>query len=146
MNTQSLQASEKKRWATIALLTLCGIAYLPAWLSFFVKDDIVLATSARISLDTLLFHSWPGGFFRPAAELLFAVQHTLLGLSPLPYHLVSFSVHLATTFFIYRLFGQLPPHRPNAFIAAALFALHPLNTETVSWISGQMSLFSTLCT
>jgi len=146
MNTQSLQASETKRWATIALLTLCAIAYLPAWLSFFVKDDIALATSARIGLDTLLSHSWPGGFFRPAAELLFAVQHTLFGLSPLPYHLVSFSAHLATTFFVYRLFDQLPPHRPYAFIAAALFALHPLNTETVSWISGQMSLFSTLCT
>lgn len=139
------QSTELQRHWVGVLLALCAIAYLPAWLAFFVKDDIALVTSARMDLNTALFHSWPGGFFRPSAELLFAAQYSLFGLHPLPYHLVSFAAHLGTVFFAYLLFNLLPPFRSISFVAAALFALHPLNTETVSWISGQMSLFSALC-
>ena len=131
----------------IVLLLLCAVAYLPAWLSFFVKDDITLILSARMHWTALL-HSWPGGFFRPSAELLFAIEYELFGLRPWPYHLVSFSAHLAFAFYVYRIFAPLPAYRALAPIVVALIALHPINTETVSWISGQMSLcaaLSSLC-
>jgi hypothetical protein len=140
------QSTEIQRYWVGGLVALCAIAYLPAWLAFFVKDDIALITSARLDPIAALSHSWPGGFFRPAAELFFAAQHSIFGLHPLPYHLVSFAAHLGTVYFAYRLFNLLSPFRSISFVAATLFALHPLNTETVSWISGQMSLFSSLCT
>jgi hypothetical protein len=138
------QSSDIQRHWVGALVALCAIAYLPAWLGFFVKDDIALLTSAHMDLSAALLHSWPSGFFRPSAELFFAAQHNLFDLLPLPYHLVSFACHLGAIFFAYRLFKQLRPFHSISFVAAALFALHPLNTETVSWISGQMSLFSAL--
>ena len=137
-------AGSQRHWVG-ALAILCALAYLPAWLGFFVKDDVALITSARMDLGAGLFRSWPGGFFRPSSELLFAAQHDLFGFYPLPYHLSSFAAHLSATLIAYHLFNLLPKFRSISFVAAALFALHPLNTETVSWISGQMSLLSSLC-
>ena len=133
------------RWIG-GLAALCVLAYIPAWIAFFVKDDLALISSARLAPGAVWFHTWPGGFFRPIAELLFAVEYWSFGFHPLPYHLVSWVAHLGSAFFVYRLFNLLAPLRAVSFFAAALFALHPLNTETVSWISGQMSLFASLCT
>jgi hypothetical protein len=145
MNSQAPHSGALQRYWAIGLMALCVIAYLPAGLAFFVKDDIYLATSARLDLVAALHHAWPGMFFRPAAELFFASEHSLFGLQPLPYHLVSFAAHLGVVFFAYRLFNLLPQYRPIGPIATALLALHPLNTETVGWVSGQMSLFAALC-
>ena len=142
--SDEVQSSSQRYWP-LALFAICAFAYLPAWQSFFVKDDIILTTSAQLDLLATLQHSWPGGFFRPAAELLFAAQHMVFGLHPFPYHLVSFIAHMGSVYLAYGLFYQLPRFRPVALLAAAIFALHPLNTETVSWISGQMSLFACLC-
>lgn len=128
-----------------ALLLLSAIAYWPAWQSFFVKDDLTLITSADLDLAAALQHAWPGGFFRPAGELVFAIQHQFFGLYPLPYHLMSFIAHSAAVLFAYHLFRLFPHYRAIALWAAVLFAIHPLNTETVSWISGQLSLYATLC-
>jgi len=124
-----------------ALFLLCCISYLPALSSFYVKDDIALLTSANFSIKNALWHSWPGGFFRPSSELLLSVQYSIFGLSPIPYHIVSLAAHIGTCFFVHRLFNLLPKYRSSSFLATAIFALHPLNTESVSWISGQI-----LCT
>ncbi len=132
-----------QRYWPVVLLALCAVAYLPAWLSFFVKDDLALILSARMNWAALI-NSWPGGFFRPSAALLFASEYELFGLRPWPYHLVSFAAHLAFAFCAYRIFARLPSYLPLAPLAAALIVLHPINTETVSWISGQMSLFAAL--
>jgi hypothetical protein len=137
---------EGPRYWVGALGLLCAIAYFPAWQAFFVKDDIILLTSARLDLASAMQHSWPGGFFRPTAELLFAIQYLIFDFHPLSYHLVSFSAHLGCAYLAFRLFNFLPQYRTIALLSAGLFALHPLNTETVSWISGQMSLFASLCT
>jgi hypothetical protein len=131
-------------WPLLALTGL--LAYLPALRSFFVKDDLILILSAQAAFPNLLIHSWPGGFFRPSAELLFAIQHALFGLHPLPYHLLSLAAHAAATLLLYRLFLRLLENRDLSRIGALVFALHPLHTESVSWISGQMSLFAGLCT
>jgi protein O-mannosyl-transferase len=76
--------------------------------------------------------------------MLFAGQRALFGFSPLPYHLVSLIAHTAVTGILYQLFCRLLKDRDQSRIGAAIFALHPLHTESVSWISGQMSLFAGL--
>ncbi len=118
------------------------IAYLPALGAFFVKDDLALLSSARLEVPEAFGHSWPGGFFRPVAELLFGGQYALFGLHPLPYHLVSLAVHTLATILVYKIFKLFTEHPQKSLAVAGVFALHPLNTESVSWIGGQMSLFS----
>ena len=128
----------------LGILALVAMAYWPAGQAFFVKDDIVLISDAQLEFPGAFLHSWPGGFFRPLAEWSYAIQYRLFDFSPLPYHLVSFAAHLAAAYCVYRL-CRLWSERRIGLIAAALFVLHPLNTESVSWISGQMSLMSGLC-
>jgi hypothetical protein len=130
-----------------SLLIVGGLfAYLPALRSFFIKDDLILILSAQTNITTLFAHSWPGGFFRPSAEFLFAIQHALFGLHPLPYHLLSVGAHAATTALLYQILLRLLSDRDQSRIGVLVFALHPLNIESVGWISGQMSLFAGLCT
>lgn len=125
-------------------LVIAGLAvlaaYQPALSAFFVKDDLALLSSATLELPAVFLHSWPGGFFRPTAELFFGVQYALFGLHSLPYHLVSLLIHFLAVWLVYRIVWLLTEHRQKSLVAAGYFALHPLNTESVSWIAGQMSL------
>lgn len=65
-------------------------------------------------------------------------------LAPGPFHAANIVLHLGVVclvFHLLRQFGQRP--RP-AFLAAALFAVHPLQVETVAWISECRGLLATL--
>lgn len=128
-----------------ALILIANLfAFIANFTAFFVKDDLILLATAHLNLDAWK-HSWPLGFYRPAAEWLYALQFRLFGTAPLPYHLVSFAAHMAAAFFVYLTVRRLCQDRALALGTSLIFSLHPLNTEVVSWISGQMSLFAGLC-
>lgn len=129
------------------LLTAAAVilAHLPTLDAAFVKDDWALILSASPSPSRALTHSWPGGFFRPSAEVFLALQRTLFATNALPYHVVSLLVHALSAAVAYRIFSHLSNSDQISRNATALFLLHPLQTESVSWVSGQMSLFSGLC-
>jgi len=140
----SFSVSRKPPYLLLAAL-LGFLAYLPALLTFFVKDDLAVISIAQIDFPAMFTRPWLGGFFRPVAELFFALQHQLFDLHPLPYHLVSFAAHAAAAYLVYRIFYLCLNDYAKSLTVAFIFGLHPLNTESVSWISGQMSLFSGLC-
>jgi len=145
MNLVDRFPSLSRRTGILFLVLGSLFAYLPALLAFFVKDDLALITSARMDFPGMLIRSWPGGFFRPVAESLFALEHSVFAFYPLPYHLLSLAAHAVAAFLVYRIFHLLLNDSARSLAAAFLFTLHPLHTESVSWISGQMSLFSGLC-
>ena len=132
-------------WTSLFTVSIATAAsYAPAVRSLFVKDDVAVMTSARLDFPEVFLRSWPGGFYRPAAELAFGVQYQLFGFTAFPYHVVSVFAHLAAVYVAFHIFSRLLGDDIKALAAAALFAVHPLNTESVSWISGQMSLFAGL--
>jgi tetratricopeptide (TPR) repeat protein len=74
-------------------------------------------------------------FYRPFLTLWFLINKSIFGLNPHWFHLTTVLAHIAATtlaFFIARSFLRDPS---AAVFAAALFALHPLQAESVSWIS-----------
>lgn len=74
-------------------------------------------------------------FYRPLLTLWFLVNKTIFGLNPHWFHVTTVLAHLAATtlaFFIARL---LLEDVGAALFAAAIFALHPLQVESASWIS-----------
>ncbi len=80
--------------------------------------------------------------YRPLSMAFFAVEYALFGESTFPYHLVnilmfSFCVQLLFRF-LQRLFST--PKPGVAFIAALIFAVHPVHTEVVANIKGQDEL------
>lgn len=74
-------------------------------------------------------------FYRPFLTFWFLINKSIFGLNPHWFHLTTVLAHIAATtlaFFIARSFCKDPG---SALLAAAIFALHPLQSESVSWIS-----------
>ena len=140
---RDISSASKLAFGALALVAATATAYAPALGGFFVKDDLAILTSAQIEVREVLARSWLG-FYRPASELLLGLEHRLFGLETMPYHVVSLLAHLTAVALTWRIWDRLTD-RTTAALTAALFALHPINTEAVSWISGQMSLMASLC-
>ncbi len=83
-------------------------------------------------------------YWHPVSWLSHMLDCQLFGIAPGPHHLVNLLLHLINVmllfFLLYRATGALW----RSSLVAALFALHPLNVETVAWISERKSLLSAL--
>jgi Flp pilus assembly protein TadD len=86
---------------------------------------------------------------RPVVYLTFALNYHVGGLDPLGYRMVNVGLHAANAFLIFLLIRRLlrdvgaDAAAGAAFAAAALFAIHPLNTSTVSYVFSRSDLLLT---
>lgn len=83
-----------------------------------------------------------GGLYRPATTLSFLLNYAVLGNGdrPLGYHLTNVALHLAAVALLYALALRLTRRHWAAGVAAALFGLHPITTEAVTYIAGRSDL------
>jgi len=138
-------------------LLLCAFA-LAAWgaLGFagFVWDDEALVVGNRYTgeLSNLpkLFtlDLWEtselgetSGYYRPLMLLSLALDRALWGLSPAGAHLHSLGWHLAASLLLLGLLRSLVPPLP-AWLGAAMFALHPAQSEAVAWVVARNDLMA----
>ncbi len=75
-------------------------------------------------------------YYRPLTLLTFLIEERLHGLTPLPMHLVNLLLHAVNAFLVYRLTRLLTRRNDAAALAGILFAVHPINTEAVNFVSG----------
>ncbi|HNW89934.1 MAG TPA: glycosyltransferase family 39 protein [Bacteroidales bacterium] len=75
-------------------------------------------------------------FYRPNQQLLFALIYQIWGDNPVPYHLISILLHIINSFLLFLMLRQLGFLQLSAFFGAALYLIHPVHTEAVSYISG----------
>ena len=148
----SLKSNKWMRWKIIAAASLIAILTALVWypaLHFgFVYDDHLQIESNRQlqswsdlrqalhqPLWTQLGPEKASRYYRPLFLLVLFVQHSLFGLNPLLWHLVSIGLHifvaLALFLFLFLRFDRLLP----ACIGACIFACSPVATEVVCWIS-----------
>jgi len=92
---------------------------------------------------------------RPVVVLSFNLNHAVSGFEVWSYHIVNILLHIGVAWMLYRLVlltGKgvtragvaSPAYRRMALVAGALFALHPLNIQTVTYISSRSSSLCTL--
>ncbi|QDU82246.1 hypothetical protein Pla110_40010 [Polystyrenella longa] len=105
-------------------------------------------------VDNEMIKSWaPGNLYQIATEIAirnyaplnlysYLVDHTLWGLWPGGYHLTNILLHAMNAALVYVLLLRFVPNRTVAFVAAALFAVHPVHVESVVWISSRKGLLS----
>lgn len=87
-----------------------------------------------------------GGLYRPATILSWLVDAAIFGSGPRPfgYHATNLLLHLANVALAYALVRRLSRGRWPAAAAAALFGLHPITTEAVTYVAGRADLLATL--
>ncbi len=138
-----------RRFVWLIPVLLAAAVYLPALWGQQVWDDPIIAeqiSSFRSARDLFVppahIPQWPGAYYRPVWVLSLAIDFGLHGhdatLGP---HLSNIVFHMLTTFFVWLLARQvlrgLPLAPWGAVVAAAVFAVHPIHTESVSWIAGR---------
>ena len=116
------------------------VAYLPSLLGPFHFDDY----NVIVDYDTV--HSWHTLFDRAGAGVraLLKASYALnwtIDPAPLGFHLVNIALHAANAVLLYFIGRRLMPDnvRNYSLLPALLFALHPMQTEAVTYISGRSS-------
>jgi tetratricopeptide (TPR) repeat protein len=145
--------------APLAAIALLGIAaYSNALGGAFVFDDVRLVRDDAVLRDLGRVASLEGLRLFPhrwVAFVTFALNLRLLGASPWGFHAVNVAIHLASAALVWALVvlafrtprvagSALAPHaRAVAFVAAALFVSHPLQTQAVTYIVQRMTSLAT---
>jgi len=78
-------------------------------------------------------------FYRPVFWLSLALDWLLWKTDPFGYHLTNLLLHMANACLLYRLLVLLLPRTPIAALATLLWALHPIQTEAVGYVSGRVA-------
>ena len=81
----------------------------------------------------------------PLTWLTFWVNYQLGGANPVGWHVVNLLLHLASVLLVFSALRRLIPERA-ALLAAALFAVHPLNAEAVNYVHARGALLCTVLT
>jgi hypothetical protein len=82
--------------------------------------------------------------YGPLTIFSFLIDHTLWGKNPCGYHATNVLLHLANGVLVFLLLKQLTGNRFVAWLAAALFLIHPVQIESVVWISSRKGLLCSL--
>ena len=132
----------------LALLTVAAFANVTAngfvWLDHWQIESAGLTARSWVDLWNLLqrplgsMAGWEGTapYARPGVVLLLSLLHAVAGARPAAYHFTLVCLHLANVLLVYSVLATLHLDRTVVFLAAALFAVHPLQTAAVSWVSG----------
>jgi tetratricopeptide (TPR) repeat protein len=84
--------------------------------------------------------SFVANYYRPMMTLGYLVCYQVFGLRAYGFHLVSLLLHVLVVCLVFLLTERLAGDRVWAFVAGALFALHPVNTEAVTWVAAVTDL------
>lgn len=83
-------------------------------------------------------------FYRPIQMLTYMADYSLWKLDPKGYHLTNIVLHILVALLVYYLLYLLFADQLIAFLAGAFFAVHPIHTEAVTYISGRADLLAAL--
>ncbi len=133
-------------WLAAAILVaLVALAYLPATEAGFIWDDDFnvsdnLPLRSLAGLRALWLEPGVTTQYYPLVYTSFWLEYALWGVRPLGYHIDNILLHAACALILWRLLLRLAV--PGAWLAAALFALHPVQVETVAWVTERKNLLS----
>ena len=140
-----------RRAAPLLPALLAALAYLSALDGEFTNWDdraLALAEPASQSLGwdsiTRAFRAPVGKAYLPLRTLSYALDHALYGQRAWGYHLTNLLLHAANAALAFAVCSRLFASRRVGMLASVLFALHPIQTESVAWVAGRRDVLSTL--
>lgn len=133
----------------VALSLLVTCTYINSVRNDFVFDDL-----ERIKYEPSIrkLENIPGMLnifersyrYRPLRTISYAIDYSLSGLNPLVYHISNLIFHTLCSFLVFLLVRSVTGKGRAGLFASLLFAVHPVQTEAVAYISGRRDLLATL--
>lgn len=141
-------ATSSQRTAIGILLASTVLAYANSLYGTFQFDDFATILKDPHLESPSVFLSHLDHMIRPVVKLTFVIDRRLYGEQPGAYHVLNLALHLGSGLLLYTMLSAFadrtvpgsPTHdgRPAlAFWTALLFLIHPIGTETVTYISGR---------
>lgn len=129
----------------LVLAFLACLVYLPACRADFIWDDdqyVIENATLRSAegLKQIWFHPAATPQYYPLVFTCFWVEYHLWGLSPAGYHLINVILHGLNSGLLFLVLRRL--RLPGAWLAAAIFALHPVHVESVAWVTERKNVLS----
>ena len=122
----------------LILAAVTIFAYRPAWHGGFLwDDDVYITNNELLTAPDGLGRIWfsldsPSQYF-PLVYTTFRIEHAVWGLDPTGYHWVNLLLHIGNALLVWLVLARLKV--PGAWLAGAIFALHPVQVESVAWIT-----------
>lgn len=135
-----------------ASVAIAMCVFAPALNGGFLFDDLMLPF-AKPDAARMPPAFWIGGV-RPALAATYWANFLIGGIHPLGYHLVNVVLHGTTALFVFFIYDKIlaisrvpisdsiTDRRWLALFGAALFLVHPLQTESVDYVAGRSELVS----
>ena len=129
-----------------ALVVAVFLVYKPAWQGGFILDDDSYIIRPELRSLHGLGRIWfdlratAAEQYYPLLHSAFWLEHKLWGDAALGYHLVNIALHAIAAILVLLILLRLKV--PGAYLAAAIFALHPVQVESVAWITEQKNTLS----
>ncbi|MFC1708649.1 tetratricopeptide repeat protein [Candidatus Omnitrophota bacterium] len=129
----------------ILLMAVSFLIYSNSLGGDYIIDDIARIQNNKHIHDLGAYFSnhfrWDAGSFH---EAMLAVIWHMSGGRPFGFHLYNVILHVFCVILVFALCMALFKNRLLSFLASLIFAVHPIHTEAVSWISGNPYLLSSL--
>jgi hypothetical protein len=137
--------TDKKQWGWAVLLVLATVlVYLPALKAGFIwDDDLLLTENADIQSPDGLREIWmlPAEFeYYPVTWTSFWLEWRLWGMNAKGYHATNILLHALGVLLVWQILVRVGIR--GAGWAALIFAIHPVNVESVAWISERKNTLS----
>lgn len=131
----------------LALLAITLAAYLPAFRAGYIwDDDTYVVNNALLRTTGGLAQIWlrPGATpqYYPLVYTTYWLEYHAWGTSPAGYHVVNVLLHAANAVLVWLVLRRL--RVPAAWLAAAVFTLHPVHVQSVAWIAERKNTLSAL--
>jgi len=133
-------------WLLGLLLVMATmVVYQPVWHAGFIWDDDAyvennLALHDFNGLKHIWFDPQATPQYYPLVFTAFWLEYHAWQLNPAGYHVVNVLLHALGAILLWRALKRLA--LPGAWLAAAMFALHPVNVESVAWITERKNVLS----
>lgn len=136
----------KQAAAAALLLGLVFFAYIPAMQADFIWDDNLLLTDyylmqAKDGLQRFWFKLEAPDYY-PLTWTTLWIEWRLWGRDATGYHVANVAMHALGALLLWRVLRRL--RMPGAYLAAAVFAVHPVTMASVGWISERKNVLSIL--
>jgi tetratricopeptide (TPR) repeat protein len=111
--------------------------------SYILKNPNI---TAGLNWNTMKwsFTTFREGNWHPLTWLSHALDYQLFRLNPIGHHYTNLLIHVANAVLLFLLLRRATGSLWPSLIVAALFALHPINVESVAWAAERKNVLSTL--